>query len=66
VRRFAIALVAFAFVLAATALVLSPPSPAGTSPATPALDTLSMVAVVAALAAVYGAWQRRKWVQRKP
>ncbi|HYS71734.1 MAG TPA: ABC transporter substrate-binding protein, partial [Thermoplasmata archaeon] len=38
----------------------------GTAPPTAALDTLSMVAVVASLAAVYGAWQRRKWVARKP
>ena len=38
----------------------------GTPPATPALDTVSMVVVVAGLAAVFGAWQRRKWVARKP
>ena len=36
------------------------------APRTPALDTISMVALVATLAALYGAWQRRKWVSRKP
>jgi len=36
------------------------------APRAPALDTISMVAVVATLAALYGAWQRRKWVVRKP
>lgn len=40
--------------------------PPGNAPRTPALDTISMIAVVATLAALYGAWQRRKWVTRKP
>jgi ABC-type transport system substrate-binding protein len=40
--------------------------PPGNAPRTPALDTVTMVAVVATLAALYGAWQRRKWVARKP
>jgi len=51
---------------AATTIEVSPRSVGGTVPPTPALDTISMVAVVATLAALYGAWQRRKWVQRKP
>jgi ABC-type transport system substrate-binding protein len=38
----------------------------GSTPRSPALDTISMVALVATLAALYGAWQRRKWVARKP
>ena len=42
------------------------PRPGGGAPRTPALDTISMVALVAMLAALYGAWQRRKWVSRKP
>jgi hypothetical protein len=36
------------------------------APPTPALDTISMVAVVAIMAALFGVWQRRKWVARKP
>ena len=36
------------------------------APVTPGLDTISMVAIVAALAALYGARQRRKWLEQKP
>lgn len=35
-------------------------------PSTPALDTISMVALVVVLSLLYGAWQRRKWIARKP
>ena len=38
----------------------------GGVPVTPALDTISMVVVVAGLAAIFGAWQRRQWLVRKP
>lgn len=41
-------------------------TPRPQAPQTPGLDTLTMVAAVAALAALFGVWQRRKWVERKP
>ncbi|HEV8595409.1 MAG TPA: ABC transporter substrate-binding protein [Thermoplasmata archaeon] len=50
----------------ATTSIEVSPVPTGGAPPTPALDTVSMVALVALLAALYGAWQRRKWTQRKP
>jgi hypothetical protein len=50
---------------ATTSVEVSPRSQ-GNVPVTPALDTISMVLVVAGMAALFGAWQRRKWVARKP
>lgn len=60
-----VSLPGYADATAVTSLEVLPRAP-GSAPRTPALDTISMVALVALLAALYGAWQRRKWVERKP
>jgi len=60
-----ISLPGYADATATTSIEVLPRAGTG-APRTPALDTISMVALVATLAALYGAWQRRKWVSRKP